>query len=55
MWMQVALWGGGIAVTALGLAWLFLRRAAKSRIDVGAVSEAWLAEHRSRRQDPWSG
>jgi hypothetical protein len=55
MWMQVALWGGGIAVTALVVVRLLRRRATRTRIDVGAVSDAWLAEHRGRRQDPWSG
>lgn len=55
MWVQVALWGGGLAVAALVLAGVFRRRSAKTRIDVGAVSDAWLAEHRGKRQDHWSG
>jgi hypothetical protein len=55
MWMQAALWGTAVLVTAAVVVRLFRRRSSKARIDVGAVSDAWLAEHRGRRQDPWSG
>jgi hypothetical protein len=51
MWMQVAVWGGALAVTAAIVAGLFWRRTGKKRIDVGAVSDAWLAEHRGRRHE----
>jgi hypothetical protein len=51
MWLQVGLWSGAILVTAAVLTRLVWRRSSKQRIDVGPVSDAWLAEQRSRRQD----
>jgi hypothetical protein len=49
MWLQVGLIGGA-AVLLYGV----LRRALRKRsqkIDVGPVSEAWLAEHRARSRE----
>ncbi len=49
MWLQWGLIGGGIVVLGAVLTRLLSRRSAKKGIDVGSVSEAWLAEHRGRR------
>jgi hypothetical protein len=50
MWLQVGLWGGALFITAAVIRRLFRRRSSRP-IDVGSVSEAWLAEQRGRRHD----
>jgi hypothetical protein len=50
MWMQLGLWGGALLVTGLVVRQLFRRRSSRP-IDVGPVSDAWLAEQRARRHD----
>jgi hypothetical protein len=50
MWLQVGLASGAVVVlvTVLRRIW---RRRTTSAIDVGSVSESWLAEQRGRRND----
>jgi hypothetical protein len=50
MWLQIGLWGGAVLLTAAVLRSLLRRRSSRP-IDVGPVSDAWLAEQRGRRQD----
>jgi hypothetical protein len=50
MWLQIGLWGGGLLIAAAIARQLFRRRSSRP-IDVGPVSDAWLAEQRSRRHD----
>jgi hypothetical protein len=49
MWVQIGAVAGALMVAVA----LFKRmtRAKSKAIDVGAVSEAWLAEHRARGRD----
>lgn len=49
MWFGLGILGS-LVVVAVSLARLG-RRKRKKDIDVGAVSEAWLAEHRGRTSD----
>jgi hypothetical protein len=52
MWLGFGIVGGILAVTVL--LWLLLRRKRRRRqrnIDVGSVSESWLAEHRGKTSD----
>lgn len=49
MWLQLGLAAGAVAIIAALFKRPWQRRARK--IDVGPVSEAWLAEQRSRRSD----
>lgn len=42
---------GGVVVVALALLWFVRRRPRQKHIDVGSVSESWLAEHRGRTSD----
>lgn len=51
MWLQLGLVGGAIILTAAILSRYWRRRGSRNRIDVGPVSDAWLAEQRSRRHD----
>jgi hypothetical protein len=44
----------GAAAGAIILAWALLKRFSRPKskaIDVGSVSDAWLAEHRARGRD----
>jgi membrane protein implicated in regulation of membrane protease activity len=50
MWLQLGLLGGALLVAAV-LVRRFVRRRSSRAIDVGPVSDAWLAEQRSRRHD----
>jgi len=50
MWLQVSLLGGALLLTAAVVRRLMRRRSSRP-IDVGPVSDAWLAEQRSRRHD----
>jgi hypothetical protein len=50
MWLQVGLVGGALLITA-AVVRHFLRRRSSRPIDVGPVSDAWLAEQRGRRHD----
>jgi hypothetical protein len=50
MWVQI-----GAAAGAIIFAFAVFKRLARPKarnIDVGAVSDAWLAEHRARGRDP---
>lgn len=47
MWLQVGI-ASGAALIILAVIRRFMRRKPRS-IDVGSVSEAWLAEQRARR------
>jgi len=50
--MSIAMWvaiGAGVFGVAMTL--LLLKRAA-GRMDLGSVSEQWLAQHRAGRDDP---
>ena len=49
MWVQIGAAAGAI-IMAMALFKRFSRPKSKS-IDVGAVSDAWLAEHRARGRD----
>jgi hypothetical protein len=49
MWVQI-----GAAAGAIVVAFAILKRISRPKskdIDVGAVSDAWLAEHRARGRD----
>jgi hypothetical protein len=49
MWLGIGV-ASGLVVVALTL--LFARRRPRQKhIDVGSVSESWLAEHRGRTSD----
>jgi hypothetical protein len=50
MWLQIGLWGGALLVAVAVVRQLVRRRSSRT-IDVGPVSDAWLAEQRGRRQD----
>ena len=50
MWLQIGLWGGALLVAVAVVRQLVRRRSSRA-IDVGPVSDAWLAEQRGRRQD----
>jgi len=51
MWLGFGILGGILAVTAS--LWLRSRRNRRRqrKIDVGSVSESWLAEHRGKTSD----
>jgi hypothetical protein len=50
MWLQMGLFGGAVVLAAM--VWRTLRRPRGStRIDVGNVSDGWLAEQRRRTDD----
>jgi hypothetical protein len=49
MWLQIGLLGGALLVAVAVVR--FVRRKSSRPIDVGPVSDAWLAEQRGRRQD----
>jgi prolipoprotein diacylglyceryltransferase len=52
MWYGIGV-ASGLVVVALSLLRFARRRSARQReIDVGSVSESWLAEHRGRTSDP---
>jgi hypothetical protein len=51
MWLQVGLASGAAAVILYAII-RGLRRRPTDKIDVGSVSESWLADHRARRNDP---
>ena len=51
MWLQIGLWGGALLVAVAVVRQLVVRRRSSRTIDVGPVSDAWLAEQRGRRQD----
>lgn len=51
MWLQIGLASGAVLVVAAVLKRLFRRKS--THIDVGSVSEAWLAEERKRRENPY--
>jgi hypothetical protein len=50
MWLSLGILGGLLAVSAIGL-FRRSRRQRKRNLDVGSVSEAWLAEHRGKTTD----
>ena len=50
MWWGIGV-ASGLAIVALSLLRIGRRRPRERQIDVGAVSEAWLAEHRGRTSD----
>ena len=49
MWLQVGLASGAVVVLLTVLRRMMCRKS--QSIDVGAVSESWLAEQRGRRND----
>lgn len=49
MWLQIGAAAGAI-IAVMALFKRFSRQKSKT-IDVGAVSDAWLAEHRARGRD----
>ncbi|MDP2319750.1 MAG: hypothetical protein Q8O42_10480 [Acidobacteriota bacterium] len=49
MWWGIGV-AGGLVVVALSLLG-FVKRSRPRQIDVGSVSESWLAEHRGRTSD----
>jgi hypothetical protein len=49
MWIQLGLAGGAVVVVVAVLRRVFRRRTQK--IDVGPVSESWLAEQRARSRE----
>jgi hypothetical protein len=52
MWFGIGV-ASGLVVVALSLLRFARRRPPRQReIDVGSVSESWLAEHRGRTSDP---
>ena len=51
MWLQLGLVGGAVLIAAAVVKRLMRRKPSGSRIDVGSVSDAWLAEHRASRND----
>jgi hypothetical protein len=50
MWLGIGV-AGGLVVVALSLLRFARRRPQQRQIDVGTVSEAWLAEHRGKTSD----
>lgn len=50
MWVGIGLFGG-LVLVAVSFLRLARRRTRPREIDVGAVSESWLAEHRGRTSD----
>jgi len=50
MWLGIGV-ASGLVVVALSLLRFARRRPRERQIDVGAVSDAWLAEHRGRTSD----
>jgi len=50
MWFGIGV-AGGLVVVVLSLLRLARRRPRQRQIDVGSVSESWLAEHRGRTSD----
>jgi membrane protein implicated in regulation of membrane protease activity len=50
MWLQVGLASGAVVVLLAVLRRMMTRRKSQ-HIDVGPVSESWLAEQRARRTD----
>jgi len=51
MWLQLGLASGAVVVL-FTVVRRIMRRKSQS-IDVGPVSESWLAEQRGRRNDPY--
>jgi hypothetical protein len=50
--LKVALWTGSVGLIAVFLRRLFRRR--KKDVNVGTISEDWLAQHRgSNDTNPW--
>jgi hypothetical protein len=50
MWWGIGV-ASGLVVVTLSLLRFARRRPQQRQIDVGAVSEAWLAEHRGKTSD----
>ena len=50
MWVGIGM-VSGVVLIALSLFRLARRRSRQKHIDVGSVSESWLAEHRGRTSD----
>ena len=50
MWIQFGLAGGAALVLIIAVVGRSLRRRTQ-KIDVGPVSDAWLAEHRARGRE----
>jgi len=50
MWLGIGL-ASGLVVVALSILGFARRRPRQKEIDVGSVSESWLAEHRGRTSD----
>jgi hypothetical protein len=50
MWLSLGIFGGLLAVSAIAL-YRRSRRKRKHNLDVGSLSEAWLAEHRGKTTD----
>jgi hypothetical protein len=50
MWLQIGFVAGGLVAIAAVLRWTWRSRSSK-RIEVGRVSDSWLAEERARRTD----
>jgi hypothetical protein len=44
-------WIVGAIVVLTGLVWAFERLTRRRRIDVGTVSESWIAQHRTQPLD----
>jgi hypothetical protein len=51
MWLQIGLAGGAVVVIVALLKRMFRRKS--NPLDVGPVSEAWLAEQRKRREQSY--
>jgi hypothetical protein len=51
MWLSYGILGSLLAVTVSLLGLSIRSRRRKRNIDVGSVSEAWLAEHRGKTSD----
>lgn len=51
MWLRYGILGSLLAVTVSLLGLSIRSRRRKRNIDVGSVSEAWLAEHRGKTSD----
>jgi hypothetical protein len=51
MWLQIGLASGAVFVVVAVLKRLFRRKS--QAIDVGPVSDAWLAEQRKRREQSY--
>jgi hypothetical protein len=50
MWWGIGV-ASGLVIVTLSLLRFARRRPQQRQIDVGAVSEAWLAEHRGKTSD----